>query len=199
MKKRRQKRFNLIDQYKKCWRYLNESKNYLVFIIGLFFFSGFIGFFVPAPDWVYEKIVEFISELLKETENLGQFGLIKYIFLNNVQSGFFVMIFGLFFGIFPIISTVLNGYLLGFVSYFAAQTEGISVLLQLLPHGIFELPAIFISFALGIKLGTIPFKDKKRETFLNYIRESLRVFFFVILPLLVIAAIIEGSLIFLGK
>lgn len=199
MKKRKQKKFSLIEQYRKCWEYLNESKNYLFFVIGIFFFSGFIGFFVPAPDWVYEKIIEFVSELLKETENLGQFGLIKYIFLNNIQSGFFAMILGLFFGIFPIISTVLNGYLLGFVSYFATQSEGILVLLQLFPHGIFELPAIFISFALGIKLGTILFKDKKRETFNNYIIESLRVFFFVILPLLVIAAIIEGSLIFLGR
>jgi stage II sporulation protein M len=71
--------------------------------------------------------------------------------------------------------------------------------LNLLPHGIFELPAIFISFGMGLKFGTFLFYKEKMKKFAEFFSNSLRVFVFVILPLLVIAAIIEGSLIFLLK
>jgi len=57
------------------------------------------------------------------------------------------------------------------------------------------LPAIFLSFGLGIKLGTFILQKKKIESFKDYFLNSLRVFFFVILPLLIVAAIIEGVLI----
>jgi stage II sporulation protein M len=75
------------------------------------------------------------------------------------------------------------------------QSSGLTSLLNLLPHGIFELPAIFISLGLGLKLGTTWFKKNIAETFRKYFWESLRVFVWIILPLLSVAAIIEGLLI----
>jgi len=37
--------------------------------------------------------------------------------------------------------------------------EGYGILWRLVPHGIFELPAVFISLGLGIKLGTFIFRE----------------------------------------
>ena len=52
---------------------------------------------------------------------------------------------------------------------------------------------------LGIKFGTFIFKKNKKDAFKEYLINCLRVFIFVIIPLLIIAAIIESSLIiFLG-
>jgi stage II sporulation protein M len=82
--------------------------------------------------------------------------LISFIFLNNLQSSFFGMVFGIALGIFSMITSVLNGYLLGFVSSKAVYEGGILVLWRLFPHGIFELPALFLSTGLGLKLG-LPF------------------------------------------
>jgi len=125
--------------------------------------------------------------------------MIGFIFTNNIQSGFMGMFFGFFLGIFPILATFANGYIVGYVSSSVISSSGIISLLSILPHGIFELPAIFISFGMGIKFGTFIFYKNKRKYLSKFLIDSLRVFVFVVLPLLIIAAIIEGSLIFILK
>jgi len=57
------------------------------------------------------------------------------------------------------------------------------------------LPALFISLGLGLRIGTFIFEKDKIKTLKIYLIKSIKVFFFVIIPLLVIAAVIEGSLI----
>jgi stage II sporulation protein M len=121
--------------------------------------------------------------------------MISYIFFNNIQIGFMGLIYGFVLGIFPIISIFVNGYVVGYVSSSAISSAGVVSLLNLLPHGIFELPAIFISFGMGIKFGSFIFYKEKMKNFSKFFVNSLRVFVFVVLPLLIIAAIIEGSLI----
>jgi len=105
------------------------------------------------------------------------------------------MFFGIMLSIFPVLSALVNGYVLGFVASKVSAGSGFFVLWRLLPHGIFELPALFISLGLGLKLGTFVFQKKKLKTLREYLFETIRVFFFIIIPLLIIAAIIEGSLI----
>lgn len=198
MKKKNKQNFNLKEQYKKSWDYIKESRNFIYVIIGIFFFFTLVGFFIPAPGFLSEQILEFIRELIEKTQAMGQGELIKFIFLNNLQSSFFGMIFGVFLGVFPLIVTVVNGYLLGFVALISVESGGFSVLLRLLPHGIFELPAIFISLGIGLKFGMFIFQKRKIDSFKEYFLNSLRVFLFVVIPLLIIAGIIEGSLIFLS-
>ena len=63
------------------------------------------------------------------------------------------MILGIFLGIFPIITTISNGVILGYVLKRTAESVGVIEFWRLFPHGIFELPAVFISLGLGLKLG----------------------------------------------
>jgi stage II sporulation protein M len=105
------------------------------------------------------------------------------------------IIYGFALGIFPILSIFANGYVVGYVCSSAISLSGVGSLLSLLPHGIFELPAIFVSFGMGMKFGTFIFYKDKMKNFRKFFVDSLRVFVFVVLPLLVIAAIIEGILI----
>ncbi|HIG94145.1 MAG TPA: stage II sporulation protein M [Nanoarchaeota archaeon] len=189
------KKFNLKKEFNKSLNYIKESKNFIYIVIGIFFFFAFIGFFIPTPDSISEQLLKFIQELMEKTAGMNQWELIQYIFLNNLQSSFFGLVLGVFFGIFPIITTIVNGYILGFVSIKVVSVEGIFVLWRLFPHGIFELPAVFISLGLGLKFGSFIFQKKKFDSLKDYFVNSLRVFFFIVFPLLVIAAIIEGSLI----
>ncbi len=129
---------------------------------------------------------------------MSQGELIKFIFLNNLQSSFYGMIFGVLLGIFPMIAAIANGYLLGFVASISVENGGFLVLWRLLPHGIFELPAVFISLGLGLKFGMFIFQKRKLESFREYFFNSLRVFFLIIIPLLIIAGIIEGSFMSMG-
>lgn len=224
------------DNYRKSWKYIKESRNFIYVILIIFFLFVFIGAFVPVPEFLEKQIFEFIEELLRKTAGMSHGELTSFIFLNNLQSSFFGMILGTILGIFSAITSILNGYLLGFVSSRAAYEEGIFVLWRLLPHGIFELPALFLSTGLGLKLG-FPFvyryfkyywkrknifallagiffllpsvilalilnKNLRKYQFKDFlfkVNNSLRVFLFVIFPFLLIAAIIEGCLIFFFK
>jgi stage II sporulation protein M len=191
-------KFSLKEEYVKSFNYIKKSKNFIYFSISLFFLFSLIGLFVPVPEFIEEEILKIISELIQKTNGLGLGGLIGFIFTNNFQSSFFSVIFGAILGILPIFAIIFNGYLLGFVVSIVIKSGGIFSLWKILPHGIFELPAIFISFGLGIKLGSFIFYKKKLFLFKEYFWNSLRVFLFIIFPLLVIAAIIEGTLIFLN-
>lgn len=234
-KKIRKKTGGLKEEYQKSWSYIKESKKFIYFVIGVFFIFTLIGFFIPTSDFFMQQILEFIKELIEKTKGMSQGELISFIFLNNLYSSFFGMILGIFLGVFPIILAIMNGYLLGFVASLSVQDGGILVLWRIFPHGIFELPAIFISLGLGLKLGfpfvyryviyfhkkknylalfllilflllpillTLIFSRKLRKIqlvdFNNRFWNSLRVFFFVVVPLLIIAGIIEGTFIFLS-
>lgn len=200
LKKKQKKRKGFFrENYNLSWKYLKEARNFIYTTIVLFAVFILAGAFIPVPPVLEQRILDFIREILEKTAGMSQRELISFIFFNNIQSSFFGMIFGVVLGIFPIITIISNGYLLGFVSAKATQVGGALVLWRLFPHGIFELPALFISTALGFKLGTFVFHKKKFETLKNFLWNSLRVFVFVVLPLLIVAAIIEGSLIFLAS
>jgi stage II sporulation protein M len=192
-------------EYNLCWDYLKSIKKYIYFSIGVFVFFSFVGFFIPLPKIFYEKILETLMEILLKTEGLGTFGMINFIFFNNVQVSFLVFVFGIFFGILPFFSAIFNGLVLGIVGFMSVEIGGFLTLWKILPHGIFELPAVFISLGMGLKLGLwwiiepVP-KVKKKNYFWKIILNSIKVFILVVVPLLLIGAIIEGYLIslFLG-
>ena len=181
--------------YKLCWKFLNESRWHIVFVLGFFMLTFLIGFVFPI--FFVDEIFSFVSELIASLEGMGAVELIAYIFWNNLKASLFAIILGITLGIFPLVILVVNGYLLGFVSRFAVNERGLLVMWQLLPHGIFELPAIIISIGLGIKIGADMFKGDVKKGLKHNFREGLRFFVFVVLPLLFVAAIIEGLLIWL--
>ena len=55
----------------------------------------------------------------------------------------------------PILALVVNGWLLAFVSAVVAEEKSLGfVLTGLLPHGIFELPALILGEAAALSFGT---------------------------------------------
>ena len=181
--------------YSASWNYLKSSKNYIYFIMVLFFLFAVIGFFFPAPEGLSKAIILFIEKLVEKTKDLSGIGLISFIFLNNLQSCFIGFLLGFFLGIVPVLICILNGYILGFVGNLAVEKSGPYVLWALLPHGIFELPAIFISLGLGLRFGMFLFRKDLVENLRESFIYGLKTFLLIVIPLLIIAAIIEGSLI----
>lgn len=200
MKKTKRSNKNFLKtNYCQCWKYIKESRKFIYFIVAIFFIFSLVGFFIPAPEFIGKEILRFIQGLIEKTSGMSALELIKFLFVNNVQSGFYGLFFGVVLGIFPLIAAVANGYMLGFVASISVQSVGSLVLWGLLPHGIFELPAIFISLGLGLKLGMFIFHKEKTLVFREYFKNSLRVFLLVVIPLLLIAGIIEGILFFALK
>lgn len=171
------------------WNIIKNLKYEILYIILLFIFSFFFGLFLPEIGEGYVlKILEYIKTAVKGKNFIELFFI---IFWNNFRSGFFAVIFGVIF--LPVFACIVNGYILGFVFGKAYENYGIlEVLARLIPHGIFELPAFFIAFACGLKIGTGLFVGNIKKKYLN----GLKVFLFVVIPLLIIAAIIESALFF---
>lgn len=182
--------------YAACWEYLKESKIYFLVVFSIFLVATVFGFFFPV--FFIEFIKNFIQQLAEKTTNMNFFQLLIFIFQNNLITAFMGLVIGIIFGLFPVFLVVFNGYVLGFVAGKTFKLLGFTSLWRLLPHGIFELSALIISLGLGLKLARFIFvKSGKRKKQLAYdLENSLRVFVYIVLPLLIIAAIIETILIF---
>ena len=76
------------------------------------------------------------------------------IFLNNAFVSLLSLVLGLALGVLPILFIAFNGYIVGVISYIVAQQKGLLfIVLALLPHGIVELPMVFLSASIGLRLG----------------------------------------------
>jgi uncharacterized membrane protein SpoIIM required for sporulation len=76
------------------------------------------------------------------------------IFLNNVKSGFLITILGVY-GLIPLISTIMNGSIIGYFSVIESYGSGfLFVLSFLIPHGIIEIPAYIITSSIGLRIGS---------------------------------------------
>ena len=186
---------NFKKEYSKSWSYLKKNEFYFLFIFLVFLFAVFLGYFFPV--FFIDMIVKFVTELAEKTKDMNFWQLLFFILQNNLTSAFLGVILGVALGIMPVLFSFFNGYILGFVSVKTVEATNASVLLRLLPHGIFEIPALIISLGLGLKLGTFIFAKTKKKVFLHDLENALRVFLYVVIPLLLIAGVIETSLIFL--
>ena len=185
--------------YSKLWAFIKESRNYLLIAGLLFMASAVIGFIFPV--FLIDYITSFMEQIAGLTDGMGFFRLFLFILGNNLKTTFIVILSGILAGVSPILLAVFNGYVLGFIAGKAVGALGTSVLLRLLPHGIFEIPALILSLGVGLRLGMFIFKKrgKRKKELIHSFVNSLKVFFYIILPLLVIAAIIESALIVMLK
>jgi len=183
------------NRYRNYFSYLRKNIKFIYIILILYFASVILGYFFPSLFKNY--IDSFIKQILDMTKNMNFMQMFVFIFQNNLKTAFFGMLFGIFFCVFPLLLTSFNGYVLGYVSKLTIKEEGKLVLWKLLPHGIFELIAVFLSFAFGLKLGYVLLTSKKKKKeFFKEFSIILEIFVYVIIPLLLIAALIEASLMF---
>lgn len=181
---------------------LKENMNWM--IIAAFFFCAGIGaailllnneklFLEELTAGQYQMLQELAEFIFTGHPLVGIF----YLFIHNTLVALQMMLLGVIFGAPPLLGLFANGALLGSVAATLAR-EGMPVfslmLLGILPHGVFELPALIISAAFGLKVGfhlIFPLTGKKRgESLLTIWREYWSVFP-LILKLLILAALLE--------
>lgn len=159
--------------YKQIINYLKDSKKYVYFSILIFFIFVLIGFFLKLPGEITSQLLQYFNDLILKTKGYSFFDMCIFLFQNNLFASFFGMIGGILFGIFPLLNSMVNGVVLGFVANLSVNEAGILSLFRIIPHGIFELPALFICLGLGLKLGS-----KFLEKYLK-IKSELKQLFFI--------------------
>ncbi len=161
----------------------------------LFIISGIFGF-ITAQQFPVEAglaIEQAVGEL-SFIEEMGPWSIFLLIALNNSVKALFMMLMGILWGIVPVLFILLNGYAIGIVVSVAILETGlIPIILGVLPHGILEIPAILLAAGYGVWLGEMFSKKlKNRKIILSlYIKNTIDKFIKVILPILIIAALIE--------
>lgn len=107
---------------------------------------------------------------------------------------------GAILGLFPIFIALMNGFVVGIVAGKVLESNGVGYLLVgLVPHGVFEIPAILIAIGLGLKFGYLiistiisillgkPTKDNEFKLFIRELKPAFK----IILILLCIGAFVE--------
>ncbi len=181
--------------------YLYSLRYYLAFVCILFALAVGIGYFEVFSEVFSESLawLEQLSEGIEDLTELYALWVIflmffVVIFLNNAFTCFLNILTGPLLGVFPLFSTIINGGLLGWL----AHEEGWIIFLAIVPHGMFELPAYFISLAIGLRLAREALRPKTERQLKLKLGEGLRVYLRLILPLLFIAALVESALIVIG-
>ncbi|MGC9443603.1 MAG: stage II sporulation protein M [Candidatus Methanospirareceae archaeon] len=181
--------------------YLYSLRYYLLIVCILFVAAVAVGYLEYFSD-LFSDSLAWLQELSEGIEDLTE----RYpswvifvmffvvIFLNNAFTCFLNILTGPLLGIFPIFSTLINGGLLGWL----AHEEGLVVFLAIVPHGMFELPAYFISLAIGLYLAREALRPKESRQLKAKLGEGLLVYLRLILPLLFVAALVESALIVIG-
>ncbi len=171
--------------------YINSFNFYYKFIFaaGVICLAGFINGFILS-----ESEAGKILKLLESYFHLISFTFTG-IFLNNLVASLIIFCGGFLLALPSIFSCYINFFILGAACKFYSQKTGLfQFFISTAPHGIFELPAIFIAFVLGLVIASKLFdkmisKDKSNlktvliRLTINYIK--------IVIPLLIIAAFIE--------
>lgn len=140
-----------------------------------------------------------VEEMMTEEGTPSFFGVVfNNLFACAVTIGFGIVPFIFL----PILSLISNATLIGALIGLGSATGTLSplkmIFIGLLPHGLFELPAIFLSMAMGIYLcQTLTRKilrRSKEEKLMDVINGLAKTFVLVVIPLLIVASAVESTI-----
>src|SRR3989344_3390328 len=132
-------RISIVKQFKEALEYIRQSKKYIFAAIILMVLSGVFGFIFSSRLGFLDS---YLNEIISKTQDFGALEFILFILQNNFYVALFAIIGGIVFGIFPIANSIVNGAVIGYVFRRVFDSVGVLELWRILPHGIFELPAI---------------------------------------------------------
>lgn len=159
--------------------------------------------FYPLPSQAIERL-EWSPEAIRQSlfrfrEALGGWNWTPLaIFSQNLRAVLLSALFGLVsFGVAAaaplLLSSGLAGFILGEAASIGFPVGTLATLLW--PHGLLEIPGVFIAAAVALKMGASvlspPPEMTLGETLLLGLANFLKVFFLLVLPLLLVAAFVE--------
>lgn len=182
------------------WR-TRLHKVFWVFLLVLVV-SAAVGFVTcrANPD-ITNLVIDYFMAAMEDAGLFDETGAISVfsLLLNNWIAMLFCILYGFIpFLFLPILILFSNSYLIGVMgAYYAINgLPATAFLAGILPHGIFELPALVLSASMGFTLCLTLVKkilhSPNTPPMAELLSDILRTLLLVILPMLVAAAIIEA-------
>ncbi len=206
--------------FEECIRFKFKYLKIFLIVFVLFIVISLLSysFLVSHPDQAQKRIAELQRHLLGMIPpGATGFRLFSAIFFNNLRASFFAIVLGMIpFLFLPILGVFRNGIYMGAVTAMT-HLRGFNVfsffLIYIAPHGVFELPAMFYSICMGIylslnitmkllaigpgrsgELSLLDQEKKREESVFNAAKGIVRTWIGVVIPLLLVAAVIEAFL-----
>jgi len=175
-----------------------------IFFFNLLLFSFFIvlGFVFACENKEYaELFFKALADKYSFAQNYDFWRMFLFIFKNNILIALTAYLSGVIFTLPSYLILFVNAFMIGFVIRVAILKSSILlVFLSMIPHGIFEIPAILFALSSGTILGLAVFNFifKKKRFKIDFFL-TLEIFLFIVFPLFLIAALIETVLIIFVK
>jgi len=164
--------------------------------LGIFLIAAVVGGIAVADNpAIGNELMDIISEEIFMQIMSDNPAIVSLnIFINNLQASAILFLGGVSFGLITVLILTLNGFIIGIVAEMIRQEQGaVFFLAGVLPHGIFEIPAFILAGSLGILLGGELWRELSGNG--DAVAAAgiyARQFLLLVIPLLAIAACIEG-------
>lgn len=169
---------------------------WLIIATGLFIVGLVLGLAMP-DDTTNDILNEQLAALSELGSILGPFqaSTALFIFFKNAVALLFSFIFSPIFCLIPVLALLINAGVLSFFATIVIEEESLGLLLAgVLPHGIFEIPALVMGEAAALSFGAMTviavFSSERRKSFLPNLKQNLK-YLLLAFALLIPAAIIE--------
>jgi stage II sporulation protein M len=170
-------------------------KRWLFIAVFLFGTGVVFGLATPANNSLPSEYITVFEEQSASILALPRPLIALFIFLKNTLALLISFALSPIFCLVPVLALIINGWMIAFVSTMVIQEESLGFLLAgLLPHGIFELPALILAQSAALSFGAVVilalFNKRRRNLLLPSLKQNLR-YLAAALVLLLPAAIIE--------
>ena len=171
--------------YGEVWGYVVAVRVFIAFAVAVFLLAAIVA---AAHPQIGTSLVAMFRQFARGLHGESAPALMLAIFIKNASTSAISIVLGAILGLVPLLSALGNGVLLGVVAQ-----QHFSALWRIIPHGIFELPAVFIAWGFGIWIALWPLQSHPFRALAERLRRAAHVFFAIIVPLLIVAAVIEGA------
>jgi uncharacterized membrane protein SpoIIM required for sporulation len=168
---------------------ISEARTWIFVALVLYACAAFVGW-TRADNFSFLEAQ--IERLAAQFADRNAITFIFKIFLHNLIATYFAMCFVVLFGAVPTVIAIFNGLVLGWVIAKSPGGSTANIWLVLVPHGIFEWPAMSIAWGVGLWRGVGYRFSRTAGTWRERWEAANKIYFTVTLPLLFLAAVIEG-------
>lgn len=191
------------EHFTKLRQFYRGELSYHLFIATVAFcvmivLSFILGMVRPS---IASGAIQYFANMIKDAglvDDKGAFSAVG-IFGNNIRAFVVTACYGFIpFVFLPVVSLALNGAILGlFAAFYVNNGQSLLVYLAgILPHGIFELPALVLAMSCGLYLCRVItdyVRFNRKGTVKAALANIARVLVLNVLPLTAVAAVIEAN------
>ncbi len=191
----------LKKQHRALWQFYRETfGEALLMTAAAFLIICLLGFGVSLFNKsIPEFVVNYFSQMIQNSNIITDEGAIRFgaLLANNLRAAVFSVLYGFIpFIYLTALAVGMNALILGVLAayYVSSGTSLLIYFAGILPHGVFELSALLITFALGLLLCrriTQYVRKNTKGMMKPLLCNIARSFVMHVVPLLVVAAAVE--------